>query len=444
MRYVATKYYVDLGMTLQEACTITLPYYPSELDAISPYGTNGGIQNSSLWDVNSWGTFKTNAEVTDGVFSSPNWTCTVNSAITGQPANNRLKRRLDPTAKNLQTGPAQLANNIISNPKGWNFTELLENGCHQSVHTLFGYLMITMSSPNEPTFFLHHCNMDRLYHLWADCQGYDYSNSNSLTYAQYEPANPGIILNGIPPTTKYDPVTGQPCAVTLQDKVCYYWDYSSAPGMMSTTISKVFPDTNWPTIRQLWSMGGKPSDPGFDGINYRYGPDAMVAVDALKNNCPDKTWTYVNQPVPSYKRSESEVMKNKEHPIVQRLNEEYHSKVDSGMSSMEALKALAMEECNAIPKQTNDDDLHSWFKMSGGGLQDRICDKPNSETNGESTRADTEVVISNGQVLPVWAIVVATVSALCVIIIVVVVVIFLKKRNIPQEKDLYVDLVSVK
>jgi len=111
---------------------------------------------------------------------------------------------------------------------------------------------------------------------------------------------------------------------------------------------------------------------------------------------------------------------------------------------MEALTELAMEECNAIPKQSLDTDLHSWFKMSGGGLQDRICDKPNSETNGESTRADTDAVISNGQMLPMWAIVVATVSALCVIIIVVVIVIFLKKRNIPQDKDLYVDLVSEK
>jgi len=442
-----------LGLTLQEACTITLPYYPSELDAISPYGTNGGIQNSPLFG-SVWGSFKTNAEVTDGVFSSPNWTCTVSNALPGQAANYKLKRKLDPTAKNLQAGPAQLCNYIIQNPKGWNFTELLENGMHQAVHTLFSYPMITMASPNEPTFFLHHCNMDRIYHLWADCQGYDLCNSKVLTHAQYEPANPGIVLNGIPPITKYDPVTGQQCSVTLQDKVCYYWDYTSGPGQMSTTISKVFPDSNWPTIRQLWSMGGKADDPGFDGINYRYGPDAMVQVEALKTNCPDKTWRYVNQPAPSpspsQKRSESEEMRHKheEMPlIVQRLNEEFQSKLDSGKTSMEAMTELAMEECNAIPKQTHEDDgdLHSWFKMSGGGLQDRICDKPKLETNdGETTKSDTEAVISNGQLLPVWAIVVATVSALCVIIVVVVVVIFLKKRNIPQEKDLYVDLVSVK
>jgi hypothetical protein len=314
--------------------------------------------------------------------------------------------------------------------------------------------MASMYSPNEPTFWLHHSNIDRHYHLWADCHGYDKVKSGSLTFAQYEPANPALVPDNPgpsgPPSPKLDK-NGKPWPVGLQDKICYWWDYSSGPGYLSTTESKVFPQSKWPTIRQLWSLGVFADDPGHDGINYRYGPDALVALSSFKDNCPDKTWTYCNVPLPSKKRSDEA---DEINPVTQMLNEQYKLKLDSGKTSMEALKELAMEECEALPKPELDDDLKGWLKMSGGYLQDRICDKPHKTQHdsekdgqmkdGETTRAETGAVISNGQDIPMWAVVVATVSALCVIIIVVVVVIFLKKRNItPKEKDAYVDLTNI-
>jgi hypothetical protein len=47
------------------------------------------------------------------------------------------------------------------------FRELIEFGIHAQVHDMIGGDMSTMYSPNDPMFFLHHSNIDR---LWAEWQ----------------------------------------------------------------------------------------------------------------------------------------------------------------------------------------------------------------------------------------------------------------------------------
>jgi hypothetical protein len=42
----------------------------------------------------------------------------------------------------------------------------LENGPHGTVHVAIGGAMNSMSSPSDPIFFLHHCNLDRLWARW--------------------------------------------------------------------------------------------------------------------------------------------------------------------------------------------------------------------------------------------------------------------------------------
>lgn len=44
----------------------------------------------------------------------------------------------------------------------------LEGGPHGAVHQWIGGDMAPTSSPNEPLFFLHHCQVDRLWSLWQD------------------------------------------------------------------------------------------------------------------------------------------------------------------------------------------------------------------------------------------------------------------------------------
>ena len=44
------------------------------------------------------------------------------------------------------------------------FEPLFESAPHIPVHNLIGNVMATMQSPNDPIFYLHHANVDRLWH----------------------------------------------------------------------------------------------------------------------------------------------------------------------------------------------------------------------------------------------------------------------------------------
>lgn len=69
------------------------------------------------------------------------------------------------------------------------FETKIETAPHNPVHNLIGGVMATMQSPQDPIFFLHHCNIDRLMHAWALPDGKripytanPYSPSNSSPY----------------------------------------------------------------------------------------------------------------------------------------------------------------------------------------------------------------------------------------------------------------------
>jgi tyrosinase len=69
------------------------------------------------------------------------------------------------------------------------FETKIESAPHNPVHNLIGGIMATMQSPQDPIFYLHHANIDRLTHAWAlpDGKGIPYtanpySSSNSSPY----------------------------------------------------------------------------------------------------------------------------------------------------------------------------------------------------------------------------------------------------------------------
>lgn len=59
------------------------------------------------------------------------------------------------------------------------FETLLEAAPHNPVHNLIGGFMANMQSPVDPIFFLHHANVDRLWHAWAlpDGKGIPYCDN---------------------------------------------------------------------------------------------------------------------------------------------------------------------------------------------------------------------------------------------------------------------------
>jgi len=67
-----------------------------------------------------------------------------------------------------------------SNYNGSNgFEERLEYQLHGLVHGWVGFDMVTKASPNDPIFFLHHCNVDRLWSEWQhkNHEGKDFYNT---------------------------------------------------------------------------------------------------------------------------------------------------------------------------------------------------------------------------------------------------------------------------
>ena len=69
------------------------------------------------------------------------------------------------------------------------FETKFESAPHNPVHNIIGGVMADMQSPTDPIFYLHHCNVDRLWHAWAlpDGKGIPktanpYSSTNSDPY----------------------------------------------------------------------------------------------------------------------------------------------------------------------------------------------------------------------------------------------------------------------
>jgi tyrosinase len=54
--------------------------------------------------------------------------------------------------------------------EGWN----PPNDLHNLVHIWVGGDMLTASSPNDPVFFLNHCNVDRIWEAWMVKNGRTY------------------------------------------------------------------------------------------------------------------------------------------------------------------------------------------------------------------------------------------------------------------------------
>ncbi|KHD74468.1 tyrosinase family protein [Actinoplanes utahensis] len=133
----------------------------------------------------------TNGSVSSGNFS-PSWGWSVyRSSI----ATSFLQRRL---GQNASRPTATTVTNVQSfttyDRSPWNSTvadsyrNRNEIELHNRVHNYVGGHMGTREAPNDPVFWLHHCNIDRLWWLWQQSRGID-------TYQPRTGTTPGVIDN---------------------------------------------------------------------------------------------------------------------------------------------------------------------------------------------------------------------------------------------------------
>jgi tyrosinase len=60
---------------------------------------------------------------------------------------------------------------VISNPDFLSYASWLEGLPHGWPHMNIGWTMSMMNSPDDPVFFLHHCNIDRFFLLYGKIVG---------------------------------------------------------------------------------------------------------------------------------------------------------------------------------------------------------------------------------------------------------------------------------
>jgi tyrosinase len=150
--------------------SVTLPYWDWTDPASSPFtpdflGTNGDPTQDH--------------KVTDGPFAfdgANHWTL----KATDNPGDPAYLQRDFGDAQNqaiaLPTGPqvASVVNpqtpipyeNAPYHGSDQSFRSDCEYQLHNLVHRWVGGTMLAMTSPNDPVFFLHHCNIDRLWWMW--------------------------------------------------------------------------------------------------------------------------------------------------------------------------------------------------------------------------------------------------------------------------------------
>jgi hypothetical protein len=342
-----------------DPCIITIPYWNWEVDYQNLAATSMFVPPTLMGNPPP---ATTNNDVTSGSFA--NWTLLDGQAV--------LERAFV-SQSTQQDGPATLMSDITTMP-GYDAYSQRIAGVHNMIHLwVSGTMNAVPTSPGDPVFWSHHCNIDRLWAMWQDC--YDYPD----TYT----------------------------ASTLVDNstVYYTWAQISCPGQEFTLdstipfnfgISKWFPSTP-ATPRALMFMGDE-SGSGYDDMYIRYVyPDAMV--ENLEEDssgtqfCPANTagWTYVNQqpPAPSAvngtKRSVSGPNVNttdlwnstNERSALAFLYEQFQNAENLGLTGQDILEYIADQECNSTPNFNVTEELLQWVLMEGTDLSwyDSRCDK---------------------------------------------------------------------
>lgn len=82
------------------------------------------------------------------------------------PTPHCLTRRWDGKSKMGAFTSTDVFEKILTNAKSYDEARIQIEGPHGSVHVSIGGDMGVMNSPNDPIFYLHHANVDRLWNRW--------------------------------------------------------------------------------------------------------------------------------------------------------------------------------------------------------------------------------------------------------------------------------------
>lgn len=152
--------------------TFRVPYWDWGADA-------NDISNSPIWNPQIMGGF--GEPVADGPFTlARGWAVNIVDGPVFAPQPRGL-RRVPSTFEQLEDN-VSIRNRIQTESTyarfPWDssvssFVNSLEGPLHNTVHRWVGGDMRTAMSPNDPVFFLHHANIDRIWFAWQRTWGFD-------------------------------------------------------------------------------------------------------------------------------------------------------------------------------------------------------------------------------------------------------------------------------
>ncbi len=133
--------------------TVTIPYWDWTVDRSS---------GPPIWadDLMGGNGQAPSQRVTTGPYAFPGWVLNVTSApLDPGPA---LRRRFGGNALPTRSQ----VDSVLARSSYASFRPGVEEFAHNTVHTFIGGSASASTSPNDPAFFLLHCNVDRLWALW--------------------------------------------------------------------------------------------------------------------------------------------------------------------------------------------------------------------------------------------------------------------------------------
>jgi tyrosinase len=215
--------------------SITIPYWDWSDPASWPFTDDflGGDGAGSNMQVQT-GPF---------AFTAPaQWTLKVkDSMMPNEPDFLQRALGIDPTASNLPTTD-QVNTTISSTPydsSPWKydstgFRQDAQYGPHNMVHRYVGGTMLGMDSPNDPVFWLNHCNVDRLWSEWQRQHPVEaaYLPTTGATTGQNLDDN--MIFNANPPP----PWSGSSTPRSVIDHHALGYSYDSETPATSETFAR--------------------------------------------------------------------------------------------------------------------------------------------------------------------------------------------------------------
>ncbi|MEO6958258.1 MAG: tyrosinase family protein [Antricoccus sp.] len=210
--------------------TAGLPYWD--------WATDGALSAADQPAAALWrdtGIGGTGQPVTDGPFVPPAFRVRIESNAVGQlqSTDRGLNRELgqDPSASSLPTPGSQntTLRQTLYDSSPWNrsstgFRNRVEGwapfGMHNRVHVWVGGDMGPATSPNDPVFYLNHCNVDRVWEAWLVKRGRVYvpAQSESADLAMHR-------LND----TMYSILIQQPVTPAEMLDVSAFYSYQQLP-----------------------------------------------------------------------------------------------------------------------------------------------------------------------------------------------------------------------